>query len=289
MDLGSIGVWSFALRNGDQAQICEAAVELEELGYGTIWFPGGRHEGLAELVNAILGATKRLVVATGIVSVWTNEASDIAADHAAIQKAHPGRFLLGLGVSHAMAVERSGLHYDKPLQKMVSYLDELDHAAQPVPKAERLLAALGPKMLELSGRRTLGTHPYFVPPAHTRVAREALGPEALVAPEQMIVLETDATKARAIARGSIGMYLGAPNYTNNLLRLGFTAADFTGGGSDHVVDEIVAWGTPAKILDRINQHHDAGADHVCVQVLTGGDRAAIPMDGWRQLAKAMKS
>ena len=158
-----------------------------------------------------------------------------------------------------------------------------------VAKDEMILAALGPKMLQLAGERTLGTHPYFVTPEHSRVAREALGDGALVAPEQMVVLETNPEKARAIARQSIGMYLGAPNYTNNLLRLGFNATDFANGGSDRVVDEIVAWGEPAKILARINEHHDAGADHVCVQVLTGGDRAALPMAEWRQLAKAFKA
>ncbi len=287
MDLGSIGVWSFALRNGDRSTITEAAAELEGLGYGTIWFPGGARDGLADHIQAVLGATKRVIVATGIVSVWTHPAAAIAAEHAAITEAHPGRYLLGLGVSHASAVARSGLTYEKPLAKMVSYLDELDAASPAVPKNERILAALGPKMLKLAGDRSLGTHPYNVTPEHTRIARETLGDGALIATEQMVVLETDPDKARAIARDSIAMYLGAPNYTNNFLRLGFTADDFANGGSDRLIDEIIAWGDVKKILDRVAEHHDAGADHVCIQVLTG-EREKLPMDGWRALAKGFK-
>jgi len=285
MDLGSIGIWSFALRQGDRAAILEAAAELEELGYGAIWFPGGRREDLTEHLGALLAATKRIPLATGIVSIWTHPARDTAADTLAIQQQYPGRYMLGLGVSHSMVVERSGLTYEKPLQKMKQYLIDMDGSGHVVRKDRRCLAALGPLMLKLAGEKTAGTHPYFVTPEHTRVAREALGPDALVAPEQMVVLETDPDKARATARQNIGMYLGAPNYTNNLLRLGFTAEDFANGGSDRVVDEIVAWGSPEQVLQRVTEHHDAGADHVCLQVLTG-DRGQLPREQWRALAKA---
>ncbi len=285
MDLGSFGVWSGALRNGERAAVLEAAAELEQLGYGTIWFPGGQHAGLADHISSILQHTRRVVVATGISNIWTHPAGEVAAEHHALTQAHPGRFLLGLGVSHQSVVERSGLQYVRPLQKMIDYLDELDAAPTPVPIDERILAALGPRMLELAGQRSCGTHPYFVPPEHTRIARQALGPGKIVAPEHMVVLEADPVKARAIARPSIQRYLDAPNYTNNLRRLGFGAADFALGGSDRLVDAIVAWGTPEQIIERIKEHHAAGADHVCIQVLTETPQdLPTAMNGWRQLA-----
>src|ERR671923_11204 len=192
MNLGAIGVWSGGLRSGERGAVTAAAQELEGLGYGTLWFPGGQPAGLADHIQAMLQATQRVVVATGIVNIWTHPAAEVAAEHHALQQAHPGRFLLGLGVSHQHVVERAGLSYQRPLQKMRAYLDELDAAPMPVPKQERIIAALGPRMLELAGRRSCGTHPYFVPPEHTRLARQALGSEALIAPEQMVVLETDA-------------------------------------------------------------------------------------------------
>src|SRR5712692_5379682 len=243
MDLGLFGVWSGALRNGERAAVLDAAAELEELGYGTIWFPGGEHEGLAEHLSSILQRTRRVVVATGIVNIWTHPPQEIAAEHHALNQAHPGRFLLALGVSHHHVVERSGLHYERPLQKMIAYLDELDSAPTPVPIDERILAALGPRMLTLARDRSCGTHPYFVPPEHTRIARQTVGPNKVVAPEQIFVLETDPTRARAVARPSIDRYLHAPNYTNNLLRLGFAEDEFRNGGSDRLVDAIVAGGT----------------------------------------------
>jgi probable F420-dependent oxidoreductase len=289
MELGQIGVWSGGLRNGERGAITAAASELEALGYGTLWFPGGQHAGLAELCRAILDATRRVVVATGIVNIWTHPPDQIAAEHHALQQAHPGRFLLGLGVSHQHVVERAGLQYQRPLQQMRAYLDALDAAPTPVPKAERILAALGPRMLELAGRRTAGTHPYFTPPEHTRQARQALGPDALVAPEQMVVLESDPAAARALARPAIERYLQAPNYTNNLLRLGFEEADFRDGGSDRLVDAIVAWGDEPTVLGRVHQHLEAGADHVCIQVLDGSPPGSLPMDGWRRLAAAWRA
>jgi probable F420-dependent oxidoreductase len=285
MDLGVFGVWSGALRNGERGAILDAAAELEVLGYGTIWFPGGQHDGLADHISSILEHTRRVVVATGIVNIWTHPAAEIAAEHHAITQAHPGRFLLGLGVSHQHVVERSGLRYERPLQKMIAYLDELDAAPTPVPIDQRILAALGPRMLELARDRSCGTHPYFVPIEHSRIARQALGPNKVVAPEHMVVLEADPTRARAIARPSLDRYLHAPNYTNNLLRLGFSEEDFADGGSDRLVDAIVAWGTPEQIVQRVREHHAAGADHVCIQVLTETPQdLPTAMAGWRQLA-----
>jgi probable F420-dependent oxidoreductase len=288
MQLGSVGVWSGLLRRGERQAVVEAAAELEELGYSALWFPGGAHEDIVDHTEALLGATKKAVIATGIVSVWTHPAPAIAAAHHRFTQAYPGRFLLGLGISHQHAVEGAGIRYEKPLSKLRSYLDELDAAPDPVPVDERILASLGPLSLKLSRDRSLGTHPYFMPVAHTRVSREAVGPGKVVAPEQMVVVETDASKARTIARAAMDRYLHAPNYVNNLLRLGYTDADVGNGGSDRLVDDLIAWGSPEKITQRIREHHAAGADHVCIQVLAENpaDMQAA-MNGWRQLAPAL--
>jgi probable F420-dependent oxidoreductase len=285
MDLGSVGVWSGTLRQ-DRPEVREAATELEQLGYGTIWFPGGPPAGLAETIQALLESTRTTVVATGIVSIWVHPAPDIAALHHRVTQAYPGRFLLGLGISHQPSVESAGIKYERPLQKLASYLDELDSAPTPVPIDERILASLGPRSLALARDRSAGTHPYFVPVEHTRIARQAVGQGKIVAPELMVVLQTDPYKARAIARLTTDRYLKLPNYTTNLLRLGFSDSEFANGGSDRLVDAIVAWGDPSTIMQRVREHHAAGADHVCIQVLTDPpqDFAAI-MDGWRTLAR----
>ncbi|MBV9132316.1 MAG: LLM class F420-dependent oxidoreductase [Chloroflexi bacterium] len=288
MQLGSVGVWSGLLRRGERQAMVEAAAELEELGYSTLWFPGGGHDDVVDHIQALLGATKKAVIATGIVSVWTHPAPAIAAAHRGFTQAYPGRFLLGLGISHQHAVEGAGIRYEKPLQKLRSYLDELDAAPNPVPVNERILASLGPLSLKLSRDRSVGTHPYFMPVAHTRISREAVGPGKVVAPEQMVILETDPSKARTIARAAMDRYLHAPNYVNNLLRLGYTDADVGNGGSDRLVDELIAWGSPERITQRIREHHAAGADHVCIQVLTENPSdMQSAMNGWRQLAPAL--
>lgn len=286
MDLGRLGVWSGALRNGERAAMDAAAAELEGLGYHTLWFPGGAHAGLAEHIQSLLEHTRTAIVATGIVNIWTHPPVAVAAQHHAITRAHPGRFLLGLGVSHEHVVAGSGQTYARPYQKMVDYLDALDAAPTPVPIDERILAALGPRMLRLSAQRSQGAHPYFVPPAHTRIAREALGQGKLLAPEQMVVLETDAARARAIARPNIERYLNAPNYTRNLVRLGFADTELRDGGSDRLVDAIVAWGDAPTVMQRVRDHHAAGADHVCIQVLTDPPQdLRQSLAAWRQLAR----
>jgi probable F420-dependent oxidoreductase len=288
MELGSIGVWSGLLRRGEPQAMRDAAAELEDLGYGALWFPAAQHEGLAEHIDGLLAATRKAVAATGIVSIWTHPAANIAGMHRALTQSYPGRFLLGIGISHQHAVEGAGISYEKPLRKLRDYLDELDAAPTPVPVEERCIASLGPLSLKLARDRTLGTHPYFMPVDHTRVSREAVGPGKLVAPEQMVVVETNPDKARAIARQSMDRYLHAPNYTSNLLRMGFTEDDLAHGGSDRLVDALIAWGDPGRIMQRVREHHAAGADHVCLQVLTVTplDMKAA-MDGWRQLAPAL--
>ena len=212
--------------------------------------------------------------------------SDVAAGHATLARDYPDRFLLGLGVSHAPAVERSEQVYEHPLAKMQGYLDALDAAEPPVPAAERMLAALGPRMLALAGDRTAGAHPYLVGPEHTAFARETLGTGPLLAPEQKVVLDTDPTRARAVARQHLARYLELPNYTNNLLRTGYGDDDLADGGSDRLVDGIVAWGDLSAIDARVREHRDAGADHVCLQVLLE-DPSALPRDEWRALAEAL--
>jgi probable F420-dependent oxidoreductase len=207
-----------------------------------------------------------------------------------VAEAFPGRFLLGLGVSHGHIVAGVRKHdYSKPYSHMVEYLERMDKAlfmaVGPAENPGRVLAALGPKMLELAATQANGSHPYFTTPEHTAQARQVMGPDALLAPEQMCVLSTDPAEARRIARQGMKIYLGLPNYWNNLLRLGFTEADRENGGSDRLVDAIVVWGTPAHVAARVKQHHDAGADHVCVQVLQDG--FAIPETQWRDLAQVL--
>jgi probable F420-dependent oxidoreductase len=282
--LGRIGVWSGPLRRGDRAQSRDAVAELDALGYGTIWMPGGSGTEFFAIADEFLAATGRIAVASGILSVWTNPAVEVAAARASLASRYPGRFLLGLGVSHAPRVEReTGLRFEHPVAVMRDYLDALSATPNPVPREDLVLAALGPRMLELSRDHSWGAHPYFATVEHTRIARFVLGPGRLLAPEQAVVLETDPARARAIARLHTAYYLAAPNYTNNLRRLGFVESDIAGGGSDRLVDAVVAWGDVEAIARRIGEHLAAGADHVCIQVLTD-QPDALPREEWRTLA-----
>ena len=288
MELGSVGVWSGELRFGDAGAAAEMAAELESLGYGALWYPAGA-EGAFAAAEALLSATDHVVVATGILSVWSHDAAATAAAHHQLTHAHPGRFLLGLGISHGPLVDRDEPgRYHQPMATLTAYLDRLDAASPPVPVDERIIAALGPRMLELARRRSAGSHPYLVTPEHTKAARELLGGSALLAPEQAVLVETDPTRARATGRHHLEIYLGLPNYVNNWRRLGFTDDDFTGGGSDRLVDSLVAWGDAESVANRVGAHLDAGADHVCIQALGGADRApSLPT--WRALAEVLMS
>jgi probable F420-dependent oxidoreductase len=290
MDLGRVGIWSSELRrHPDAAAIADAAAELEELGFSALWFPGGQGGAVMEAADHLLASTRRVPVATGILNIWMHEPQDVAVEHARLVREHDGRFLLGLGIGHAPSVnaKEPGL-YRKPYSKMRAYLDALDAAQPPVPRDERILAALKPRMLELSRDRSIGAHPYFVPVEHTAIARERLGPDAVLAPEQAVVLETDPQRARERARSHMARYLELPNYTGNLLELGFDESDIAGGGSDRLVDAIVAWGDEAAIADRIRAHHAAGADHVCIQVV-GVPQGELPLGEWRALAPVLTS
>jgi probable F420-dependent oxidoreductase len=288
LDLGTVGIWTVSqLWEAAGETLAEAASELEALGYGALWL--GNASGDLRLAEALLAATRRLVVATGIVNVWTEPAAPTAAAYRRVTAAHPDRLLLGLGIGHAALVEaRTGQRYTRPLQRIEGYLDELDAQTPPVPHDRLVLASLGPRSLELAARRTAGTHPYLVTPEHTRFARGVMGPAALLAPEQKVLLETDPATARAVARQTVRFYLQLPNYTNNLARLGFTAEDLEGEGSDRLVDALVAWGDVDSVVARVAEHLDAGADHVSVQVLTadgeGGRPQELPRQVWRTLA-----
>jgi probable F420-dependent oxidoreductase len=284
--LAASGVWAAALRYGDPSAAADAAAELEALGYAAVWLPDVGGDVFASVDN-LLGATSSLTVATGILNLWMHEPDEAASQHARLTSVHGRRFLMGIGVSHAPLIDRAEAgRYTKPLAHMRAFLDGLDAATTPVAVEDRVLAALGPKMLDLAGKRTAGTHPYLVTPDHTAVAREALGPGKLVAPEQGVVLETDPAAARAIARSHLAVYLGLPNYANNWKRFGFTDDDIAAGGSDRLVDALVAWGGEDAIVERVQAHRDAGADHVCVQVLTA-NLGALPLVEWRALAPAL--
>ncbi|HEY2921147.1 MAG TPA: LLM class F420-dependent oxidoreductase [Candidatus Binatia bacterium] len=291
MELGQIGIWTAQFDYQPAAKVREASAELEQLGFGAIWFP--ESVGRESLTNAalLLGATSRIVIATGIANIYARDPVTTAAGQNTLAEAYPGRFLLGLGVSHIPLVEQvRGHRYGNPVASMRAYLDGMDRApyraVPPSVKPVRVLAALGPKMLRLAAERAGGAHSYFVPPEHTARAREILGRDRLLAVEQAVVLETDSTKAREIARAHTSRYLALPNYVNNLRRFGFADADLADGGSDRLVDAIVAWGDMTAVIDRVRAHQSAGANHVCVQVLPL-DPQAVPMREWRELASAL--
>jgi probable F420-dependent oxidoreductase len=291
MDLGRVGIWTFALDLQPAARARELAAEIEALGYGAVWVPDAI--GRDPLVHAalLLSGTDRIVVGTGIAQIWGRDPMSMNGGWKTLSEAFPGRFVLGLGVSHQPIVEGlRGQSYSRPLTAMREYLDGMDGAmyigAEPAEPPRRVLAALGPKMLALAAERTDGAHPYNVPPEHTARAREILGPDKLLAPEQAVLLETDPAEARRIGRGHLAIYRDLPNYMNNLRRFGITDHDLAGDGSDRLVDMLVAWGDADTIRARVQAHLDAGADHVAVQVLKS-QRSEVPVDEWRELAPAL--
>jgi probable F420-dependent oxidoreductase len=285
MRLDGIGIWSGQLRYGDAGLIAESAAELEELGYRAIWIPdvGGDVLGAVEL---LLGAAPNIGVATGILNVWMQDPLEVARRRASWPEAWPRRFTLGLGVSHAPLIDHGQPgRYTKPYSKMVDYLDALDAAPVPYPIEERVLAALRPRMLGLARDRAAGVHPYFVPTEHVAAARQIIGPDRLIAVELAVVLDPDPSSARQTARRHTAVYVNLPNYTNNLRDLGFGDEDFADGGSDRLVDAIVGWGDEEAIAARVAALHDAGADHVCIQVIRPDDE--LPRAEWRELAAAL--
>jgi len=258
-DLGRFGVWTFGVPKPEQA------VEIEKLGYGALWI-GGSPAGNLEYVEPILEKTETLQVATGIVNVWTAPADEVAEAYHRVEDAYPGRFLLGVGIGHPEHTDE----YRKPYDVLVEYLDALDAAK--VPTSRRVIAALGPKVLKLSAQRSAGAHPYLTTPEHTGQARELVGPTVYLAPEHKVVLTEDVDEAREIGRNTVDFYLNLSNYLNSWKRLGFTDKDVAKPGSDRLIDELVAYGTPDAIAARLDEHLQAGADHVTIQVLGGWDK-----------------
>jgi probable F420-dependent oxidoreductase len=271
-ELGTIGVW-----RQERQLTPELAMTLERLGYGTLWI-GGSPGGDLRMAEQILDATTALTVATGIVNIWSDEPKPVAASYHRIEARHPGRFLLGIGTGHPEAI---GARYAKPYEALVHYLDDLDEAQ--VPRERRVLAALGPKVLKLSAERAAGAHP-----EHTRRARSILGTGVLLAPEQKVVLDADPVRARSIGRPYVEKpYLGLVNYRNNLRSLGYQDAELDDGGSDRLIDALVAHGDPGTVAARLTEHLDAGADHVAVQLLTAAGED--PVVGYTALAEALVS
>lgn len=262
-NLGTVG--AFGHHSMWQQLSPEELREIGALGYGAIW-AGGSPAAELSWVDPILDQTDKLKLATGIVNIWTAEAGPVAESFHRIEKAYPGRFLLGIGVGHPEAHQQ----YRKPIDALTDYLDKLDEYG--VPKNSRVVAALGPKVLKLAAERSAGAHPYLTTPEHTAEARRLIGPEALLAPEHKAVLTTDPEKARAVGRKALEIYLNLANYLNSWKRLGFTDEDVRKPGSDRLVDAVVAYGTPDEIAARLKEHITAGADHVAVQVLTGPDK-----------------
>jgi probable F420-dependent oxidoreductase len=288
--IGRVGVWSFALDEQPVAGERTMARTVEELGFGALWFPEslGSKEAFSR-AGILLSATERIVVASGIASVWARDAFAMANGTRALWDAYPERFVLGVGISHAPSVATRGHAYDRPLAHMRAYVDAMDAARYDAPgerRPPRVLAALGDGMLRLAAERADGAHSYFVPVEHTARAREVLGPEPVLAVEQTAVLESNPAKAREIARAFAVHYFELPNYANNLRRLGWGGDDLAGSGSDRVIDAVIAWGDEEAIAARVREHVDAGADHVCLQ-LRGPDSSDPRLDDLRRLAPVL--
>ena len=271
MTLGRLGVWTW-LDAYSGREAVEFARKIESLGYSALWVPEAVGRDPFAFIGYLAAQTERLVLATGIANIYARDAMGMCAIHKTLAEISGGRFVLGLGVSHAHLVTKvRGHEYGKPVATMAGYLDAMSQAfyraVEPEEPAPIVLAALRPPMLRLAGEKARGAHPYFVPPEHTARAREILGSGPWLAPEQMVLCESDASKARSVARANMQIYLGLPNYQNNLRWLGYTDQDFADGGSDRLVDAIVVWGDEKAIRDRIQAHYDAGADHVCIQPL----------------------
>jgi probable F420-dependent oxidoreductase len=282
-DLGRIGIWSMELRMGMADEVADAAAELDALGYRALWIPGLSGQGALQRVDELLGATKRATIATGVLGLWSQPPAQLAADHHRLNQEHGKRVLTGIGVSDAAAAQSAGATYPGAVTAMNDYLDRIDEAADPIPAGERILAALGPKMTQLAARRARGSHPFLVNPRYVADTRELGGPAMLIAPHQAVVLDSRAAKARDAARAGIGPALDLPSYQRNLRRMGFGDDDLVSGGSDRLIDAVVAWGDLEAIAQRIREHFDAGANHVALQALTVPDGLTLSA-AWRELA-----
>jgi probable F420-dependent oxidoreductase len=277
MNLIRFGVWtSYHAIGVENAE--PAARLVQDLGYGAFWL-GGSPE--ADELRPLLAATETLVAATGIVNLWNSDPATVAAEAAALERDYPDRSLIGIGAGHPEATS----DYTRPRHATIEFLDVLDAAPAPLARERRVLAALGPKMLDLAAQRSLGSHPYFTNVEHTRHARERLGSGPLLAPELACVVDTNTERARASARGYAALYLGLSNYTNNLLQFGFTERDIADGGSDRLIDAVIPHGSATEIAEAAHAHLEAGADHVCLQPV---GVSGIPREQWTALARALE-
>lgn len=285
MNLGTVGIWSGQFRSTSEAETKKHAAILDELGFHTLWIPGGGAESILNAVRSALDATSSLAVASGILSIWLYPPEDVATVYDELVHESHGRCVLGLGVSHAPIVDSvTSYTYSQPLSQMKVFLDGLDLAGLKVD--DRILAALGPKMLDLARDRSAGAHPYCTTVEHTKIARERIGENALLAPEVKVLLETDPTKARAISRVALDRYLKLDNYVNNLLRLGWSQEDIGNGGSDALIDALVGWGSEEEVVAHIHAHLVAGADHVALHTLSE-EPDQFPVSQWRTLSSLL--
>jgi probable F420-dependent oxidoreductase len=286
--LGRVGVWSSGVPSLPAGVVRERLAELEALGYPAIWLGEAFSRESLSCATLALSWTEQLVVATGISNVYARDATAAKAGMKTVGEAFPGRFVFGLGISHPYPVELRGQSYGPPLTTMRAYLDAIDAAPymgpEPAKAVPVVLAALGPKMLDLARERTDGAHPYLVPVEHTAQARERLGPGKLLAPEQAVILTDDEARARELAREHVAFYMTSPNYRHSMLRLGFAESELEDGGSDRLRDAVVVWGDEDAVRARVQAHLDAGADHVCVQTLPSGE---LDLDALRRLAPAL--
>ena len=273
--LGRFGIW-----RGAAAVTAGLAADIEQAGFGALWLGGSPDGDLAQM-DELLDATSTLIVGTSIVNMWKDGPHEVARSFARVHDRHPGRFVLGVGAGHREATQR----YGQPYETLAAYVDTLH--GDGVPQDALVLAALGPRVLRLAGERAAGAIPYLVTPEHTRRAREILGPAPLLAPEHKAVVDPDPGRARALGRARVATpYLDLVNYTSNLRRLGWTATDLSDGGSDALIDALVAHGSADQVAAQLGRHLEAGADHVAVQLLTGPD--ADPVPGYRDLARALR-
>ncbi|MFC5262612.1 TIGR03620 family F420-dependent LLM class oxidoreductase [Kribbella qitaiheensis] len=282
---GPVGVWSMELRNAGRSGVAEAAAELADRGIGALWIPGLDGGGVFDDADELLTASPETYVVLGVLGIWRQEASTLSARVRELDARRGPRTIVGLGVSDRNAAAAVGRTYTSPVGAVSEYLDELAQEQCPIAQERLLLRALGPRMAQLAAERTAGIHPFLVNPDYTARMRDRLGSEAIIAPHQAVVFSADAEQARAVARDQLGMFIGFDAYHNNLRRLGFTDGDLVPGGSDRLIDALVAWGDDEAVSKRLREHLDAGADHVAVQVLpTSPGSDGLPLPDWRRLA-----